>query len=230
MTALHEDPRVVRGMEAQFAQRRRLLDAGARPLGWKLGVGTPAAMEQAGTSAPLVGFLTDATLLESGAEVAVGEWTKPGAEPEIAVHVAADVAPDAGPDEARAAIGGLGPAIEVVDIEVPMDAVEPIVGGDIFHRGVILGPAQPVEPGAVRADVMLEGQPAQAVDDPFGVVGDPAAGVQHVATFLAAFGETLRAGEVIILGSLVPLIAVAPGDALTHAVDPLGTLAVAFTA
>jgi len=78
--------------------------------------------------------------------------------------------------------------------------------------------------------VMLEGQPAQAVDDPFGVVGDPAAGVQHVATFLAAFGETLRAGEVIILGSLVPLIAVAPGDALTHAVDPLGTLAVAFTA
>ena len=69
MSALHDDPRVIAGMRAQFAQRQRLLDAGARPLGWKLGLGTPAAMEKAGTTAPLVGFLTDRGLLEPGADV-----------------------------------------------------------------------------------------------------------------------------------------------------------------
>ena len=91
MTSLHEDPRVERGMERQLQLRRRVLEHGARPLGWKLGLGTPAAMEKLGTSAPLVGFLTDRSLLEPGARCAVGGWGKPTAEPEVAIHVATDV-------------------------------------------------------------------------------------------------------------------------------------------
>src|SRR4051812_4958465 len=139
MTALHDDPRVRRGMERQLELRRRLLDDGARPIGWKLGLGTPAAMKQHGTTAPLVGFLTDRGLLESGSEIAIGGWVKPTAEPEIAVHIAADVPPDADHEAAAAAIGGLGVAIEVVDIEG--GEVQEILAGDIFHRHVILGPA-----------------------------------------------------------------------------------------
>jgi 2-keto-4-pentenoate hydratase len=53
--------------------------------------------------------------------------------------------------------------------------------------------------------------------------------VSHVANVLAAFGERLRAGEVIITGSVVPPIAIEPDeDGLAFALDPVGTISVRF--
>jgi len=46
---------------------------------------------------------------------------------------------------------------------------------------------------------------------------------------LAAFGERLRAGEVIITGSVVPPIAIEPDEnELAFALDPVGAIAVTF--
>ena len=228
MTALHDDPRVRRGMERQLELRRRILDDGARAIGWKLGLGTPAAMEQHGTTAPLVGFLTDRGLREPGSEIEIGGWTKPTAEPEIAVHIASDVPGNADRDAVAAAIGGLGVAIEIVDIDG--GEVETILAGDIFHRYVVLGGASGgVELDDLRAGIR-HGDGAEQVDEPLALVGDPITAVAHLATHLAAFGETVRAGEVLITGSIVPALAVAPGDQLRYRLEPLGELALTFTA
>jgi 2-keto-4-pentenoate hydratase len=221
MTSLHEDPRVRRGMERQLALRRKALEDGARPLGWKLGLGTPAAMEKLGTSAPLVGFLTDRSVVDG--ECSIGGWGKPTAEPEVAIHLAADVPGGAGAEEAAAAIGRLGAAVEIVDIGDASD-VEEVLAGDIFHRHVVLGPTGEVQ----RAEVRLGSADVEAVEDPYALTGDPATVVAHVAGHLAAFGETLRAGEVIIAGSIVAAIAVAPGDTLRYRLEPAGELSVRF--
>jgi 2-keto-4-pentenoate hydratase len=226
MTALHEDPRVRRGMERQLELRRRLLADGARPIGWKLGLGTAAAMEQHGTSAPLVGFLTDRGVREPGAEIEIGPWDKPTAEPEIAVHVARDVPADADRDAVAAAVGGLGVAIELVDLGG--GEVEDILAGDIFHRHVVLGPAAAgVALGDLRGEIRLGGE-AQSVDEPLALVGDPVAALAHLASHLAAFGETVRAGDVLITGSIVPALPLRPGDRLEYRLEPLGELALAF--
>jgi 2-keto-4-pentenoate hydratase len=227
MTSLHEDPRVERGMQRQLEQRRRVLDDGARPLGWKLGLGTPAAMEKLGTAAPLVGFLTDRSLLESGARCAVGGWGKATAEPEVAIHVAADVHGGADRSTAAAAIGGLGAAIELVDIGDASD-VEEVLAGDIFHRHVVLGPAEAGPGDGLLAQIRLGAADPKSVEDPYALTGGPVKVVAHVATHLAAFGETLRAGEVIIAGSIVPAIAVSPGDTLRYRLAPLPELTVEF--
>jgi 2-keto-4-pentenoate hydratase len=244
MTALHDDPRVRRGMERQLELRRRLLDDGARPIGWKLGLGTAAAMEQHGTSAPLVGFLTDRGLREPGSEIEIGTWAKPTAEPEIAVHVASDIPPDADRAAVEAAIGGLGVAIELVDLGA--GDVEEILAGDIFHRHVVLGPAAAfggaaaagvpgattgtaVDPADLRGEIRHR-DGVQTVDEPLALVGDPVAAVAHLAHHLAAFGETVRAGEVLITGSIVPALAVAPGDRLGYRVEPLGELSLTLAA
>ena len=226
MTALHEDPRVARGMERQLELRRRMLDEGARSIGWKLGLGTAAAMEQHGTSAPLVGFLTDRGLSEPGAALAIGGWSGPTAEPEVAVHVAADVPADGDRDAVAAAVGGLGMAIEVVDIAAA--ELEEILSGNIFHRHVLLGPAAAIDAGALRGRI-THGDALIEVDDPWTLVGDPIDALAHLATHLAAFGETVRAGEVLITGSIVPALQVAPGDEIDYALDPLGALSVTFT-
>jgi 2-keto-4-pentenoate hydratase len=226
MSALHEDPRVRRGMERQLESRRRLIREGARPIGWKLGLGTTAAMEKHGTSAPLVGYLSDRGLREAGSDVAIGGWDKPTAEPEIAVHVAHDVPAGGRHDDVAAAIGGLGVAIELVDLGE--GEVEEILAGDIFHRHVVLGP--PV--GGVPLDdlhgaIVLGGE-GRYVGDPLALVGDPVAALAHLATHLAAFGETVRAGEVLITGSIVPALPVAPDQRLEYRLEPLGELSLRF--
>ena len=214
-------------MQRQLAMRRRMLDDGARPVGWKLGLGTPAAMEKLGTAAPLVGFLTERSVLEPGATCAVGGWGKPMAEPEVAIHIGTDIPAATDRSAAAAAIGGLGAAIELVDVENSTD-VEEILAGDVFQRRVVLGRPEAASADRLRAEIRLGAADAKTVDDPYALTGGPAKAVAHVATHLAAFGETLRAGEVVIAGSIVPALAVAPGDRLRYRLDPLPELSVEF--
>src|ERR1700681_2315276 len=101
---LWEDPRVVRGMRAQLELRRRRLNAGDKPLGWKVGFGAPAMLQQLRISGPLVGFLTQSARVQSGGSVSLAGWAKPVAEPEIAVHLGRDVAAGSDRETAMAAV------------------------------------------------------------------------------------------------------------------------------
>ena len=108
---LRDDPRIVRGMTAQLALRRQRLDAGDKPLGWKVGFGAPAILERFKISGPLVGFLTQNARVAPGGTVSLAGWVKPIAEPEVAVHIGRDVA--AGADHATAAAAIAGHFVDV---------------------------------------------------------------------------------------------------------------------
>ena len=183
-------------------------------------------MEKHGTTAPLVGFLTDRGLSEPGATSRSAAGASPTAEPEVAVHVASDVPAGGDRDAIAAAIGGFGVAIELVDI-APLE-VEEILAGDMFHRHVLLGPAAAIGADALRGQIRFRDELIE-VDDPWALVGDPIDALAHLATHLAAFGETVRAGEVLITGSIVPALSVAPGDEIEYRLEPLGELFVTFT-
>lgn len=232
-TALN-DPRILRGMETQLQRRQERLNAGEQPLGWKIGFGAPAAMAHLGTDAPLIGFLTDKTRLPSAATVAITGWTKPTAEPEIAVYLGRDLAAGSDRETARAAIASIGPAIEVVDINFPPDDVEAILAGNIFHRHVILGRAD-----ASRAGGELEGLAGYlyrheteiaTTTDPQAMTGDLVDNVRHVANLLTALGERLQAGQVIITGSIVPPVGLAGEEEIRFTLDPVGTVSTNFNA
>jgi 2-keto-4-pentenoate hydratase len=203
------------GMERLFERRRRLLEEGAEPLGWKLALGPPAAREPLGLAGPVVGFLTGATELASGASCAVGAWTAPRLEPEIAIFVGASVPPGAGPEQAATAVAGLGAAIELADVDRPPAELEDVVAGNIYHRRVVL-PADPPAPGLptgpIAVDVRRDGEPLAATPDAEATVGSLADLVAYVARYLAEFGAELRSGELIITGSTVPLIEIRPGE------------------
>ena len=147
---LWEDPRVVRGMQAQLAARRKRLDAGDQPLGWKVGFGAPAMLQLLNISAPLVGFLTQNARVQSGGNVSFAGWSKPVLEPEIAVHIGRDVPADADGETARAAIAGISPAIEIVDLTAPPQDPERILGDNIYQRHVVLGGAGPARAAPPR--------------------------------------------------------------------------------
>ena len=227
------DERIARGMAAQMRARQALLDAGHTHLGWKVGLNAPEAQAQAGIDAPVVGFLTGATELESGSEHSLEGGVHVGIEPELAAHLVAGVDSASTPEQVAEAIGAVGPAVEIVDVDRDFDDLEAILAGDIFHRAVLFGAPDAGRAGgdltAIVAEVKVNGAQewtaaaAYAYDD-LGAI------ITGVARRLDEVGEALRAGERVIAGSLCPIEWVSAGDEVTVDYGRLGSLAVTFTA
>lgn len=231
MALLWEDARVRRGMTAQLAARRARLVAGERPLGWKLGFGAPAAMERFRIGAPLVGYLMKTAQLPSGADVRLDTWVKPVVEPEIAIHIGTDVVAGSDHAAAAAAIAALGPALELADMDIPPDDPEAILRGNIFQRHVILGEHDASRAGGATAGlfgrVFRRGAETAQTAEPEAMTGKLPDLVRHVADLLGAFGERLRAGDVIIAGSVVPPLFVEPNEAeIAFALEPIDRISV----
>jgi 2-keto-4-pentenoate hydratase len=232
LTRPADDARVARGMRAQLALRRERLAAGDRPLGWKVGFGSPAAMERLETRAPLVGFLTRRALVRSGGTVSVGGWTSPVAEPELALYLPRGLTGTPSRAAASAAVGAIGPAIELADVDRVTDDPEEILARNIYQRAVVLGPTAPWTgsvPAGLRARVARGGAEVAATDDVEALTGDVVAIVVLVADVLTRCREHLAAGDVVIAGSIVPPLAVVAGDELVFALEGLGDVAVSLT-
>jgi 2-keto-4-pentenoate hydratase len=225
------DDRIVAGMREQLAARDARRRGGERQLGWKVGFGAPAAAEALGIDRPLVGFLMDSGVLADGAEVPVGSWTKPMLEPEVAVHLARDVGPAATRDDVRAAIGGLSAAIELADLHPPPRDVRAILAGNIYHRHVVLGPVDETRSTGegIGARVRVDGWEVAATEDPSALTGELLEVVRLTAELLAACGERLRGGEVVITGSMVQAVPVAAGQEVRVEIGALGALGLRLT-
>ena len=231
---LWEDARVVRGMRAQLELRRKRLNAGDAPLGWKVGFAAPAMLQRLDITGPLVGFLTRNARVQSGGSVSLAGWVKPVAEPEIAVHIGRDVSAGADQETAKAAIAGISPAIEIVDLTAPPEDPERILGGNIYQRHVVLDGGGPARAGSasdgLTCRVIRRASEFARTSDPQANTGKWVDIVRHVADVLAAFGERLRSGEIIITGSVVPPLTIEPGeDAIAFEVDPIGGVRVRFS-
>jgi 2-keto-4-pentenoate hydratase len=229
-----DDPRIARGMEKQLATRRARIAAGEKPIGWKVGLGAKAAMERLGIRMPVVGYMMEKSVLPNGATASVKGWAQPVAEPEIAVTMAADLAGGASRDATVAAIGALGPAIELADLPGPPSDVEAVLAGNIFHRNVILGASDRSRAGAkldgLTGLIYRRGAQVARQEDLQANIGIIVDIVAHVAGTLAAHGEELRAGDVIITGSIVPPPMIEPDETeFAYTLDPMGKLSVRFS-
>jgi len=227
------DPRVIRGMAAQLASRRERIEAGDKSIGWKVGYGTPAAMQRYGLVAPLVGFLSASLRVPSGGAVSLRGWSRPTAEPEIAVYIGQNLDRDVDEAAARAAISALGPAIELVDPDPAEEDVTTILAGNVFHRHVVLGSASPSHAGGdvsgLAGRIRRNGTEIAATSDLEANAGKIVPIVRYVADLLARSGERLRAGEFIIAGSVVPPIPLDDKDeAIAFEVEALGSVSVRF--
>jgi 2-keto-4-pentenoate hydratase len=205
-------------MAAQLAGARRNLGRDERPLGWKLGFGTGTAMEKLGIDAPLVGYLPTANRLESGAVVNIANWGNPKLEPEIVARAGE-----------KGEITAIGAAIELVDLDASESDPQAILEANIFQRHVLLGPVtEGASPDDVTLRLTVDGEEVAAADDVTEATGDLDSLVKHVAKTLKAAGEQLERGDMVICGSIVPALDVAPGQTVEVRLEPLGSLTVSF--
>lgn len=208
------DARILAGMRLQMAERDARLASGEARLGWKAGFGASAALEKFQLDGPLVGYLLRSGRRDSGATVSLAGWSNPVAEPEIAVVMGADLAPGADEGTARAAIAGIAPAFELVDLTFPPEDVERVLAANIYQRNVVLGPIDRTRTGAridgLAAHVLANGTEVAATGDLEANTGRIIDVVRRVAVMTGQFADGLRAGEVVITGSVVPPIPIKP--------------------
>ena len=212
------DERITEGMKHQLGDLRRKLDRDERPLGYKLGFGTEAAMKNLGTDAPLVGHLVTANRLESGAVVDISNWGNPKLEPEIVARAGE-----------QGEITAIGAAIELVDLDTSISDPQAILEANIFQRHVLLGPvSEGADPAEAKLTVLVDGEVVATADDVTAATGDLEGLVRHVAATLKAAGGELERGDMVICGSIVPALDITPGATVEVRLPPLGTLVVNF--
>ncbi|MEM8752801.1 MAG: hypothetical protein AAGF90_07485, partial [Pseudomonadota bacterium] len=204
-----------RDMEEAYAAQFRLHElheAGGRgPLGGrKIALASAVQQRLCGVDHPIAGGIFAAEIVESPATIRLADHHGLGLEFELAVTLGEDVAPDDGPLDAagaRAKAAAIRPAFELIidrgadygDLDARTMAAD-----NAWCAGVVLGP----EIEGWR-DMDVEGTPVALLwnDEPAvaAKVGDadPFGSLAWVANVLTSAGRTIRAGEVVITGSVI---------------------------
>ena len=193
---------VSRGMGALLTRLEGEVTNGGRLIGWKIGFNSAPVQAHFGLVEPVVGYLVEAGstcgVQPSGGTIPIGTWTSAAVEVEVAARVGAD-----------GGLAGIGPALELVDLDLPFDDIEPILAGNVFQRGVVFGDEVEVtDPMAIEAVVSKNGEEVSRGQ----LDQHPADTVAFVTRFLATHGAVLEPGQRIICGSVVAPVSVVPGD------------------
>lgn len=199
------------GAAVQFALARR--GGAAPPGGFKIGATARRMQEYLGLSGPAAGFMAIGNVYRSGATVAVAGFIRPGVECELAVRLAHDL--PAGPctsEQAAAAVGDLVAGIEIVENrygELTELGTPTLIADQVFHGAAVLGDPglddwRTLDVAALRGRLVVDGHQRDegvAAD----LLGHPMNSLAWLAgsSVAVAFGG-LRAGQVIMLGSVTP--------------------------
>ena len=192
----------------------RLLAAGERPVGFKLGLTSRAKQAQMGVDEPLYGELTDAMLLDVGEPLDTGRLIQPRVEPEIAFLLGADLAGErVGAAQVLAATAAVAPAIDVLDSRYAgYDFTLPdVVADNASAARLVLGGVRRPSTGSTCAWSAASWSRAgrSGRPPPGAALGHPAAAVAWLVRALHR-GGGLAAGDVVLSGGLTEAVPVAP--------------------
>jgi 2-oxo-3-hexenedioate decarboxylase len=205
----------------------------AGPLaGWKLGVTSRAKQAQVGLDEPVRGFLATANALDLGAPLSTGELIQPRAEPEIVFLIGRDLSgPAVTAADVMAATAGVATGIEILDsrfLDYRFTMPDVIADNASAGRYVVGAPVSPDGIDLRLVGVILEHNgEVTATAAGAASLGHPAAAVAWLARSLAAAGEGLRAGQIVLSGGLTAAVPLRPGDVVVATVDRLGAVELA---
>ena len=220
------------------------LAEGRQVIGHKIGLTSRAMQISSQIDEPDYGTLLDSMRFTCtpGQVLAIpaSRFIAPRVEVELAFVLKSDLkGPDIGVQQVLDATEYVTPAIEIIDARIEqfdrhtkaMRKVYDTISDNAANAGIVVG--------AGRAD-------ARAIDRPWvgailrqngvveetglaaGVQGDPAIGIAWLANKLAPWGESLKAGQIVLAGSFTRPVAAKVGDLFEADYGPLGKMAFKF--
>jgi 2-oxopent-4-enoate/cis-2-oxohex-4-enoate hydratase len=202
---------------------------GERIVGKKIGVTSKPVQEMLKVFQPDFGFLTDAMEFPDAAVISIaGNMIQPKAEGEIAFRLKKDlVGPGVTEQDVLDATATIMPCFEIVDSRIDdwkiriEDTVADNASCGVYVLGVNEVDPRDVDLPNLKMSVYKNGElNSQGLGS--AVQGNPLTAVAWLANTLGEFGILFKAGEVILSGSLVPLIPVVAGDEMSLEIEGLG--------
>ncbi len=219
-------------VQAELVRRKQA--AGARLIGRKGGATNPGAQASFGLSQAVYGALFDRGGVPSGSIIELSQLIHPRIECEVAFRMARDLAgPGVTPAAALDAVAGAAAAFEVVDARTVgwgAKMAEMICDNVFQARYAVSERLVPVADLdlANLGVVLLKNGAEAARASGANVLGSPANALAWLANRLAEHGHALRAGDLVLAGSLTPLVPVGPGDHVEAVFDHLGSVRLSF--
>ncbi|WP_176595029.1 MULTISPECIES: fumarylacetoacetate hydrolase family protein [Sphingobium] len=217
---------------ARMVQRR--VDAGERIIGKKIGVTSKAVQDAIGVFEPDFGQLTSGMAFDDGAVIELDSLIQPQAEAEIAFILKSDLSgPGITPDDVLRATDHVRCCFEIVDSRIQRWDIKILdTVADNASCGVFVLGHDKVDPRevdlALAGMVVLKNGELASTGVGAAVQGSPLNSVAWLADTLGRLGVPLLAGEVVLSGSLGPLVSVDRGDSLEMKVLGIGSCSLRF--
>jgi 2-keto-4-pentenoate hydratase len=182
-------------------------------VGYKVGLTSTAMQKFCGIDHPIAGVVLSSRVHQSGATVRRSDFGRLGLEFEIAVRIKSDVAVTGAPCTAetiRPHIGGVCAAIELVDdrgADYGNLDVLTLVADNSWNGGIVLSAFAATWPD-LEAVLGRAAKDHVAIGEGHGrdILGHPFNSVAWLAAQLASRGAGLKAGQVVMTGSVMKTI------------------------
>lgn len=234
LTDRHADITIEDAYHVQQRMIARRMEKGARIVGKKIGVTSKAVMDMLNVHQPDFGYLLDTMIYNEGEAIPMNTLIQPKAEGEIAFMLKHDLmGPGISNADVLRATECVMPCFEIVDSRIRdwkiriQDTV-----ADNASCGVFVLGDRAVDPRKVDLAtcgmVLEKNGEIGAIGAGAAALGSPVNAVAWLANTLGKLGIPLKAGEVILSGSLAALIPVKAGDNLRMSIGGIGSCSVRF--
>jgi len=217
----------------QRALGEKLVEGGERVIGWKVGFTNVPLQESYGVTEPVLSFLLASGVFASGDAVPVSRFAAVGLEVEMAFLMKADLAgPGVTTVSALLAVEGAMPAFELIDFRISgKPRASDIIADGVLANAIVLG--RPLT-SVAGVDLSLEGMVYEengervATAAAAEVLGGPLNSLAWLANALGARGGRLRAGDIVMTGSISKIFRPKAGDSARATFTRLGSVSCRF--
>ncbi|MDF1792795.1 MAG: hypothetical protein P1U88_12840 [Thalassobaculaceae bacterium] len=225
------------GIQSRVHDRLEAAGFGART-GHKIGCTTPVMQAYLKIDHPCAGEVFASTVHEHMADLPLSRFHRVGVECEIAARLGADLPQTGMPYDqgnVKHAVAALMPGIEIVDdryAHFPSLSAPVLIADDFFNAGVVLGPPlenwRKLDLGEIEGEMYVDKIRAGSGKGR-DILGHPMAALAWLANHRIALGQPLKAGEFVMLGSVVKTVHFTEPAEVVIRFEHLGEARVHFT-
>jgi 2-keto-4-pentenoate hydratase len=224
-------------LEQAYALQRQLEEAliarGERVVGYKVGFTTRALQERYGVTEPVLGFLLASGVFGSGDAVPLSRFVAIGVEVEVAFLLKRDLAgPGVTTAAALLAVEGAMPSLELIDFRLRgTPRGTDMVADGVLTNAIVLGRPLTSVSGidlALEGVVLEEDGQIVATQTAAEVLGNPLVSLAWAANTLGWMGRGLRAGDLVLTGSISKVLRPKAGQSVRASFTRLGSVSCRF--
>jgi len=206
----------------------------AKVSGWKLGLTSKAKQKMMGVHEPTYGVLLDSMELPYDRPISLKPLIHPKIEPEIAFVFDKEVVGPTSVPEVLAATAYVSPALEIIDSRYRNFSftLDDVIADNSSSSRYIIG-EQKISPDEIDFKLMgmvfKRNGKIEATSTAASVMGHPARAIAWMVNKLAARGQSIQPGQVVLSGALSGAVMMEAGDVVSVSFDGIGNLEVKIT-